>query len=187
MFGDSDPLNGVFTNGRNRRLRVIGVVGDVRSSYSEPVRPLAYVMPGAAARSLSVVARVRDHRAATLADIKTALLTLGPALSPTAEWWSDQIATDPAYRDPKFQTIVFMALGTLALGLTALGIFSVVAYPGLRRTREMGVRLAIGATPRSLVVVGHSPRRCCPSASALPLGLGLAKWGGGSPRRSSSK
>jgi len=177
MFGDSDPLNGVFTNGRNRRLRVIGVVGDVRSSYSEPVRPLAYVMPGAAARSLSVVARVRDHRAATLADIKTALLTLGPALSPTVEWWSDQIATDPAYRDPKFQTIVFMALGTLALGLTALGIFSVVAYLVSARTREMGVRLAIGATPRSLVslVIRQS---LLPVGFGIAVGLGLAKWGG---------
>lgn len=177
MFGDADPLNGVFTNGRNRRLRVIGVVGDVRPSYSEPVRPQAYVIPGAAARGLYVVARLRDHRAAALADMKTALRSLNPGSIPTVEWWADQIAADPAYHDPKFQTIVFVALASLALGLTALGIFSVVAYLVSARTREMGVRLAIGAAPHSLVtlVVRQS---LLPVAVGVAAGLVLVKWGG---------
>jgi ABC-type antimicrobial peptide transport system permease subunit len=64
----------------------------------------------------------------------------------------------------------------LALGLTALGIFSVVAYLVAARTREMGVRLAIGASPASLV-------RLVISQSLTPVGVGvvggllLIQWG----------
>ncbi|HEX5069674.1 MAG TPA: FtsX-like permease family protein [Vicinamibacterales bacterium] len=177
LFGDADPLNGIFTNGRDRRFHVIGVVGDVRSSYSDPARPDTYVFPGAAAAGLYMVARVRDHRAATFGDIKAALLTLNPSATPTIEWWKDQITTDPAYQDPRFQTIVFAALASLALGLTALGIFSVMSYAVSARSREMGVRLAIGASPASLVslVVRQS---LLPVSLGILAGLALAKWGG---------
>jgi ABC-type antimicrobial peptide transport system permease subunit len=63
--------------------------------------------------------------------------------------------------------MVLAGLAALALGLTALGIFSVVAYVVATRTREMGVRIAIGATPESLV-------RMIVRQSLVPVGFGLA-------------
>lgn len=176
MFGGDEPLNSIFTNGHGRRFHVVGVVGDVRPSYSEAARPQAYVTPPSTARGLYIVARLRDHRAAVLNDIKTALRTLNPAATPTVDWWTDQIVTDPAYKDPRFQTIVFTALASLALALTALGIFSVMSYVVSARTREMGVRLAIGASPHSLVslVVRQS---LLPVGVGIAAGLALTKWG----------
>ncbi len=73
------------------------------------------------------------------------------------------------YRELRFQTIVLGILAALALSLTALGSFSVVAHLVAARTHEMGVRLAIGASPRSLV-------RLLIGQSLLPVGLGI---GGG--------
>jgi ABC-type antimicrobial peptide transport system permease subunit len=58
-----------------------------------------------------------------------------------------------AYRNPRLQAIVLGSFGVLALGLTSLGVFAVVTFLVTRRRREMGVRLALGAPPHSLVAL----------------------------------
>ena len=67
------------------------------------------------------------------------------------EWWSAAIADQAGYRNPRFQTLVLTTFAVLGLTLTALGVFGAVAFLVATRTREMGVRLALGAQPRSLV------------------------------------
>ena len=62
------------------------------------------------------------------------------------------------------------SLATLALGLTVLGIVGVVAYLVSARTREMGVRLAIGASPQSLVTL-------IVREAAIPVMVGIAAGG----------
>jgi len=175
MFGNRDAIGATFTDGRDRHFHVIGVVGDVWNSYSLKPEPRAYVLPGPRTRALNIVLHLRDRHATAPAEITADLRTLATAF--TVEWWDDLLTTDPAYRDPRFQTQVFVGLATLALGLTALGIFSVVAYLVSARTRELGVRLAIGASPRSLV--GLMVRQSLwPVAIGLAGGLVLAFWGG---------
>jgi putative ABC transport system permease protein len=70
---------------------------------------------------------------------------------------------------------VLGTLAALALGLTGLGMFSVVAYLVAARTREMGVRLAIGSSPGALVrlVVRQA---LAPVAIGLVAGLLLIRW-----------
>jgi ABC-type antimicrobial peptide transport system permease subunit len=72
--------------------------------------------------------------------------------------------------------MVLSSLAALALGLTALGIFSVVAYLVASRSREMGVRLAVGASPRSLVALVVRDA-LTPVAIGLASGLLLVLWG----------
>jgi putative ABC transport system permease protein len=92
-----------------------------------------------------------------------------------AGWWNDSIQAMTAYRNPRFQTLVFGTFAGLALLLIALGTFGVVSFSVAARTHEIGVRLALGATPRSLVgmMVGHT---LAPIAAGLILGLVLTRW-----------
>jgi predicted permease len=179
LFQDRDPLGAVFTNGRGRDFRVIGVVGDVMQSLGDARSngPRVYAMPGPQSSPLNVMARMRERREASVAAIKTELRAMSPR-APDVEWWDDQISLNSAYRDPRFQAIILGGLAVLALGLTALGIFSVVAYLVAARTREMGVRLAIGASPESLVVL-IIRQVFLPITIGLAAGVLLIWWGRG--------
>lgn len=64
----------------------------------------------------------------------------------------DDVISGSIWR-PRFSAWVFTALGALALLLTAAGIYGVVAYTTALRTKEVGIRVALGAAPRDLVGV----------------------------------
>jgi ABC-type antimicrobial peptide transport system permease subunit len=132
-------------------------------------------MPGASTRQLAVVARTRDRSEATLAGLKADVHALVPATRVTAEWLDDVVAEQTAYRNPRLQTVVLGGFAALGLVLTAVGIFSVVAYLVAARVREMGVRVAMGATPRSLV--GLIVRQALvPVAVGVAVGLVWVRW-----------
>lgn len=171
-------LGAIVQAGRTPQMyRIVGVAADVRPSLRYDAQPWVYALPGADLRGVSVIARVRERRAGVADDIAR---IAGPLsrFPPRIVWWSDTVFNDDGYRNPRFQAIVLGTLATLALGLTTLGIFSVVAWLVTARTREMGVRLAIGASPGSLVglIVRQS---IAPVAVGLGAGLLLIVWGRG--------
>jgi ABC-type antimicrobial peptide transport system permease subunit len=88
-------------------------------------------------------------------------LSLAPALR--NEVWSvdpnqpivkvetmDQIITNSIWR-PRFSAWLFSVLGGLALLLTSAGVYSVMTYTTALRAREIGIRVALGATPPNVV------------------------------------
>ena len=64
----------------------------------------------------------------------------------------DDVIADSIWR-PRFSAWIFSVLGGLALLLTSAGVYSVVAYTTALRAREMGIRVALGATPRKVVAL----------------------------------
>jgi ABC-type antimicrobial peptide transport system permease subunit len=100
---------------------------------------------------MTIVARVRDRGPRTLDDIRRDIAALTPGAPVIGEWWSTAIADQAGYRNPRFQTVVLTTFAVLGLTLTALGIFGAVTFLVTVRTKEMGVRLALGAQPRALV------------------------------------
>jgi putative ABC transport system permease protein len=178
LFPGGEAIGAEFENSHGRRFHVIGVVADVRNSLSKPSEPLTYVIPDADLRSgLYVVARLRDNRARTLESLVTGLRDVTPQ-PPIANWWSDQIATQLEIRDPRFQLIVLGGLAAIALGLTALGVFGIVGYTVSARTREMGVRLALGASPAGLAALVIR-QWLSPVVFGVALGFGLIMLGRG--------
>jgi putative ABC transport system permease protein len=147
----------------------------MRNSLEREPEPLAYVIPHDDTRRMTLVVRARTHKEATVAAIRRGIGVIAYGIPVRAGWWSDSIQAMTAYLNPRFQTLVFGTFAGLALLLIALGTFGVVSFSVAARTHEIGVRLALGATPRSLVgmIVGQT---LAPIAAGLFMGLVLTRW-----------
>jgi len=154
VFPGRDPLGQAFTNSRGRRFTVVGVVGDVLKSHTDrDAWRAVYIVPGDAIRQMTIVVRMRPGNTgdAVLADVKQQIAFRSPQAPVVTDWWSNWIAMLGDYRNPRFQTLVLGGFGLLALVLTATGVFAMIAFLVASRTREIGIRMAIGAEPRAVV------------------------------------
>jgi putative ABC transport system permease protein len=75
-----------------------------------------------------------------------------------------------AAAEPRFYTRLLLAFAGLALLLGLIGVYGVISYAVSQRTRELGVRLALGATPRH-VTAGVIRRAMAPVAAGIGVGL----------------
>lgn len=176
LFPESDALGHTFMQARtNREFRVVGIVANVRQRLDEATPPRAYVLPQDHRGLLTLVVRLPRRNDARLIDLKAAVRAVVPDANVNAAWWSDDISGVTAYRNPRFQTIVLGTFGLLALALTALGVFGVINHVVVSRTREMGVRVAMGAAPQSLARFVLR-RALIPVVAGLAVGLMLLRW-----------
>jgi hypothetical protein len=154
----------------SRAFTVIGVVRDVAGLRIAPFKKaVVYVPTSAAVAGTSLVARVRG-------DVERARQTLLDRLTTIDPNMGRQVVTmrTLATVDSYFLQIGFwltVVLGGLALVLTLSGLFSVLSYLVEQRTREIGVRMALGATTRDVT-------RLVLSQSIRPVGFGLLIGGG---------
>ncbi len=82
--------------------------------------------------------------------VRRAMMAAGPDIPfPSVEPLTDII--DPQYRSWELGAEVFTVFGMLALALAAIGLYGVLVYAVVQRSRELGIRTALGAHPRSLV------------------------------------
>jgi ABC-type lipoprotein release transport system permease subunit len=138
--------------------------------------PPAYVVPGEEFFGIrTLVVRTRSRSEATLADVRRQIGAMAPGAPVTARWWSDSISAVTAYRNPRFQTLVLGSFASLALSLTALGVFGLVAFLVASRRRELGIRMAIGATPGSLIGLTLA-KALAPTLAGVALGLLATRW-----------
>ena len=153
------------------RFEIVGVVGDarLRSLEAEP-RPEVYVAQRQTGwGGMTYYVRTHGDPTATLESAKRAVWAVDPLQdfyqTATLE---DLMATTLAPR--RFSLVLLGMFAALALVLAAVGIYGVITFVVTRRTRELGIRLALGAQPRSVVglVVGHGARL---AVSGLVLGI----------------
>ena len=167
LFGDADPIG--------KRIRtmmwqvagwreIIGVVGDVKqTTQADEASPQLYV-PSQQSPWFFTTLVVRTQ-GASAATVQAAMRRADPTLTMGVGTMEENIARSAT--QPRLRTTLFGMFAAVALGLSAFGIYASMSFTVGQRTREIGVRMALGASPREIL------RWVLARAAALA-GLGVA-------------
>jgi putative ABC transport system permease protein len=157
----------------NRDRIVVGLVGDIRHLGPEtPPRQECYVTYAQNTTGGGiVVVRTAGDPLALLPAAKTTVWAINPEQRFTADIFTLEGYMDRLIAQRRFNMAMLVLFGVLGLVITAAGIYGVMAYVVEQRTNEIGLRMALGATPGG--VVSMVLRRASLLIS-LGLGIGLA-------------
>jgi putative ABC transport system permease protein len=177
LWPESDPLGqriGLGQGGFGDGAEVVGIVADVRyTSPDRPVQPDVYLPLLQSARSLGVIfVRSRISATSAVGLVRGELRGLDPDLPLTDIRMMEERASEATWRT-RMSAWLLGAFALLALALVAIGVYGVVSQSVQHRTREIGVRLAIGAG-RGDIMRLIIRRVIAIAAAGIVLGLALA-------------
>ncbi len=138
------------------RLTVVGVAGDVRyGALSAAPRPLVYAPYAQGAEgttTMFLVVRAAENAGDLMPAIRDRIRRVDPDI-PASSVRTMEARAAAARAAPQRQTRILGAFAGLALLLSATGVYGVTSYTARQRTREVGIRMAVGAGSRSILAL----------------------------------
>ncbi|MBP7481541.1 MAG: ABC transporter permease [Lacunisphaera sp.] len=186
FWPDSDALGKRFKRMRadsaNPWMRIVGVVPDTkyRGLVASPTRDPDYFIPfdQRPIRALTLLVHTAGPSAASLPDLRAAVAALDSNL-PVFDITTIEDRVGRASASQRFSAALMGGFAVVALLLAALGLYGLVSFAVGTRTREIGVRVALGASPTDVLalVFGGTGRLVLAGlAAGLLLTLGLARF-----------
>lgn len=179
-LGGRNPLGArVRENGLREWRTVVGVIADIKhagpaaEARPEVSIPYAQLEPGFMttwSRGLYFVVKGQAQATALVPQIRRAFAAVDPGMSLNDVQLMSELASE-AVSEPRFRTILLGTFAALAITLASIGVFGVLAYFVAQRTREIGIRVALGASSRDILrmIVGRGL-----AIAGIGLAIGLA-------------
>jgi putative ABC transport system permease protein len=144
---------------------IVGVVGDVQQTapgaklIPHIYRPMGQLLGSSLPLNMSAVIRAKGNPAALRESVARALADLDPDLATARVAPMEDVVSSSLQRQ-KAMSLLFVLFASVALLLSAVGIYGLMSFVARQRTREIGIRMALGASVRDVVklILGQGTR-----------------------------
>ncbi|HWR53088.1 MAG TPA: ABC transporter permease, partial [Bryobacteraceae bacterium] len=173
FWPDEDVIGKTFRIRKTELAEVIGVVRDGRmKSYRDDPRPCFYRHAYGTTGELTLYVRAHGRPLDLVPEIRRRIGMLDRNVT-LRDPRTVRMHLDTAFSQERMASVLVSGLGFLALALASVGLYAVIGAAVARRTREFGVRIAVGASGRDIVSMVLR-KALLLAGSGLAIGIGLA-------------